>query len=504
MAKIQALMTQLGCLFSVKELETKKVDIQKAEKKLVIRKTTIRRGKNGKEIRDIKTAAMFRYIKNSKGDKFFCIPRFAPFELLGLDSSVEIVNKISGGKFIEPEKLESQLKLNENQAVIKKWLLEHIYCDSRIKKGRASCILVMGTGAGKTYMGLDLIRQFKKKTLIIVPSDAVMRPWRDALTFNFSGLIIGEYSCHKKKDGHVVIMVINSALRDTFVLGTRTVSKSTWFSEFGFVIYDEIHNYSSASFRQVFWSTNFKYTLGLTATPDMRADSMDDVYKIHIGSLIRGVDVPGYNPQLLKVKGLFVQPVKYHGPSEYTKTIMNPSTGTIWHLKMVQSVCQDPYRNQFVVEKMKKLLAEGRNVFVFFLERTVSTRLEDLLRKNKIEFENDNVKTLIGGAKNEDLEKAKRSRVILTTYGYGWQGISYVQMDAIIFLTSQKSELKQRQTMGRILGLRGDPNKDRIIYDIIDSDTPMRAQYYRRKKIYDDMNFTINEPEVINYTDIKI
>lgn len=430
--------------------------------------------------------------------------RFLPFCKLGL-GDYKFINKIGNGKSLPRKILSTTLKLNNNQKCVYKWLLSNIYTPEKISSGSASCILVLGTGAGKTYMGLKLIHRFAKKTLIIVPSNSVMERWKEVVGEIFPGISIGEYSSHRHKDGDIVLMIINSlSTKKTFTFGSglsgKTIESGKYLSKFGFIIYDEIHNYSSAKFRRAFWKTNFKYRLGLTATPDMRSDDMDVIYKAHMGNLIFGNKIPGYNIDSRQNKGQTVIPIRYYGPPEYTQIIRNPKLNTIWYLKMIQQICADPYRNKFLAQKTKELIDEGRNIFIFFLERKFSSGLRKILTEIGVNFEIDEGKILIGGSKKKDLDRAKKSRVILTTYGYGWQGISYTHMDTIIFATPQKSELKQKQTMGRILGMRGDPNKDRIIVDIIDAETPLRFQWFKRKKNYDDPESDFN---VTDYTDIS-
>jgi superfamily II DNA or RNA helicase len=483
------IITQSGLLIRADQVS----NLKEIEQKVVVRKILVRRVR-GKIIKTPIWANLYRYMEDGKGRKILCLARFVPIGLvLPVGITRLIVQKQGSGEEIPREKFKHispvcgarLAEQKKQQGIIKKWLLDNIYTRERQKLGRASCILVLGTGIGKTYIGIDMMRIFGRKTLIVVPSDSVLEGWRGAITEMFPNIVIGEYSCKKKRDGDIVLMVINSvAANNEFMVGGAKISCRAYFSRFGFVIYDEIHNYSSRGFRKAFWKTNFMYGLGLTATPNMRSDSMDDVYKMHMGSLVYGAKIPGYIPLRIETRKL-VYPVRYYGPEEYTKVIKNPTTGDVWHLKMIQQVCSDPARNMVVVEKVKELLGRGRNVYLYFMERDFSGALEKLLKAENIGFSSD-IKTLIGGAKKEDLDRAKKARVILTTYSYGWQGISYCQMDAIIFVTSQKSELKQRQTMGRILGMRGDPKKDRIIIDIIDWNTPLRGQWYRRKKVYDD------------------
>ena len=56
------------------------------------------------------------------------------------------------------------------------------------------------------------------------------------------------------------------------------------FSSFGFVIYDECHHLGAETFSKALLKTNFKYTLGLSATTK-RADGLTKVFKWFLGDI---------------------------------------------------------------------------------------------------------------------------------------------------------------------------------------------------------------------------
>ena len=56
------------------------------------------------------------------------------------------------------------------------------------------------------------------------------------------------------------------------------------FNDFGFVVYDECHHLGAETFSKALLNTNFKYTLGLSATPK-RADGLTKVFQWQLGDI---------------------------------------------------------------------------------------------------------------------------------------------------------------------------------------------------------------------------
>ena len=99
------------------------------------------------------------------------------------------------------------------------------------------------TGFGKTYVACLIIKQMNEKmpdasTTVIVPTRYLRDQWVDRI--------------NEMELCNVTIMVVNTGVK-----ATRTTD---------LLILDEIHNYASDVFRNVFTKIFYKYILGLTAT----------------------------------------------------------------------------------------------------------------------------------------------------------------------------------------------------------------------------------------------
>ena len=509
-------LTIRGIVFDYEEFE-KFVGMRSTEE--LQRELTITKTKQISNRFMTRTETCYRIIK-SKDRKLILFSRFSLEAIkakikcsrLARNLSVgwKFQNTIAPGEFIKAETLLPGPTLDLNQTIAMDHLINTVYATESELIGRSSTVLVMGTGMGKSYMAAAAVGRIGRKTLIIAPSDIVLSETRSALSNSYPTLIIGEYNCNTKIDGDVVLMIINSALNDEFVFttkqripGQRKLELQTvrykwyeYFSKFGFVIYDEIHNYTSTNRQEIFWRTNFRFGLGLTATPNENSWEMDMVFQRHVGDLIREADIPNYNQNQIVWQGSVI-PIYYEGPSEHTRRILNDVTGWTSHGDMCNQFTRDPYRNKLIMTLLVQLWKENRNVFVFSRTREHVDRMAGEFSTlveggTKTDDTNHISIALMGGASSETVHAARSASMIFITYDYGWQGVSIPKMDTLVFTTPRVA--KMRQIRGRITRKSGDITIHRRIYDIVDANTELGKNEFReRKKIFnEESNFKFN------------
>lgn len=121
-------------------------------------------------------------------------------------------------------------------------------------------LVIAVTGSGKTRCALNIFRILKQKTLIVVPTIALLNQWVEELQkIGVKPTDIGTYYGSNKTIKPVTVAVINSA-----------ATRNDWSKEFSFLIVDEVHrvNESTTEFQKLLLNNTFKYNLGLTATID--------------------------------------------------------------------------------------------------------------------------------------------------------------------------------------------------------------------------------------------
>ncbi len=393
--------------------------------------------------------------------------------------------------------------LKDHQVVCTKHMMEKVYTKENVDNGKASCIFVMDTGQGKTYVASYMIHKFNKKTLIIIPNTNNLDGWHTALKKCLPSLKIGEYHTDIKSDGDVVIMTINSSINDEFNFKTETgrnkISSETYFQDFGFIIFDEIHDYPTETRQEIFWRTNFQYVLGLTATPNERTDCMDPVYYNHVGPILYAKEIPGFL-ELAKDfiwKGE-VSVLDYYGPPEFTKKYTN-SMGTTDMVAMYKQLALDPHRTKMLVDQILTLKKEKRNIFVFAIHKQfLQTLKKDLVESGLdvlVPELDSGIAQMSGGIDPvSKLLAETKADVILITYGYGKQSLSIPKMDTLILAQSLRN--KTRQLLGRILRQGGDTSIVRKIVDVRDMKVSLKSQFDTRNEIYEEKEFTIKHTKV--------
>lgn len=120
-------------------------------------------------------------------------------------------------------------------------------------------------GTGKTYIGLEVVRQLKKKTLIIVPPNDIYNDWKDEIKF-----------------------YLDDSYDVTLTTPGKMIRRKHYIDEgFEVVIFDEAHKAKGKTTKTSLMTEKIcnkaEYVVGLTGTPT--ANQLLDVYWIykHLG-----------------------------------------------------------------------------------------------------------------------------------------------------------------------------------------------------------------------------
>src|ERR1051325_5402303 len=135
-------------------------------------------------------------------------------------------------------------------------------------------VVILPTGAGKTFLAQMAIEITGRSTLVIVPTIDLMNQWYDLLLSSFEaeiGLIGGGYF----ETGAIVITTYASAFRFMERMG----------NQFGLIIFDECHHLPGSVYRYAAELAIAPFRLGLTATPE-REDGADALLEELIGPIV--------------------------------------------------------------------------------------------------------------------------------------------------------------------------------------------------------------------------
>lgn len=146
---------------------------------------------------------------------------------------------------------------------------------AKFKQNGYCGIVCASTGVGKTYFALNIFKDLKQKTLIVVPSKALMVQWvKELLKIGVAENDVGVFYGESKSLKPVTVATIHSISKEKNLK-----------DKFSFVIFDEVHRYPSTTWKSFLLRQTFKYRLGLTATLE-REDGQHDLLLKTIGPVV--------------------------------------------------------------------------------------------------------------------------------------------------------------------------------------------------------------------------
>ena len=325
-----------------------------------------------------------------------------------------------------------------------------------------------------TVMSLYIICKLKKKTLVIVHKDFLLKQWKERI----------EQFLPDARVGLVKAKVIDIEDKDIVMgslqsLAMKDYDKGT-FDEFGLVICDEVHNFAAEVFSRALQKINCKHSLGLSATIT-RKDGLSKVFKWHLGDIVfksnkkkvENVDVVCYE--------YFVDDLTYSDECTLFNNKPNMS-------RMINNICDYEPRTDKIIDIIKDLKNKDkdRNLLV------LSDRRNHLLEiKNKLDNLNIGISGFyVGGMSDAQLKDSEDNcDILLGTFSMASEGLDISKLDSVL-LASPRSNIQQ--SVGRILRKK---EEDRVyvplIIDIIDYFSLFINQGNKRRKYYTKCNYNI-------------
>jgi len=333
-------------------------------------------------------------------------------------------------------------------------------------------IISVPCGYGKTVIGLYLASKLGVKTLVVVHKEFLLNQWKERIKEFLPNAKIGRLQSN----------VIHVEGYDIVIGMLQSISmidySETVFSKFGFVIYDECHHLGAETFSKALLKTNYKYTLGLSATPK-RLDGLSKVFEWSLGEIVYSIKKRDEDDVNVKI-------VMYHNKEKtYCEEILNfrkkPNSA-----QMINNICGFLPRTKKIIEHLTDCLKEGRKILMLSDRREHLKIIHELI--GTIENGKYSSGFYLGGMKEKDLQETETKDVILGTFMMASEGFDCKYPLDTIFLMSPKSNIEQ--AVGRILRQEA---KDRkftpLIYDIVDEFSLFAKQKLKRIAFYKKNNY---------------
>ena len=345
--------------------------------------------------------------------------------------------------------------------------------------------LLSPTSSGKSLMIYMLTQWYKKKTLIVVPTIALVKQMeQDFLEYGFKGkfnLSIDGLEKNNDIDCDVVITTWQS------LNNGRTKMPKQWYQQFEVVIGDEAHTCKATSLIKILSSLdNCRYRFGTTGTLD------DNVLN---RVTIEGLFGPQYQVVTTKdlmesghVSNLKIKCLVLTYPKEVCKSVKGSN-----YQQEIDFITSSEERTKFI--KNLTLSLEG-NKLVFFRVIDHGKHLANSLRDSGA----DDVFYIDGsvsGDEREAIRKAVEERensTLVASLGTTSTGVSINRLHHMIAASPSKSKIKVLQSIGRMLRLH-DTKQQAVLYDIVDNLSVGKhanftyKHFIDRTRIYDKENF---------------
>ena len=182
-------------------------------------------------------------------------------------------------------------------------------------------VIILPTGAGKTFVAAMAIHQTGLWTLAVVPTLDLLQQWRTALasSLSLSSEDIGVFGGGEKEIKPITIITYDSAALYTHEL-----------KRFGLLVWDECHHLPAPTYRFIAEGAFTPFRLGLSATPersDMTHLDLDsligpEVYRRSPAELTEGHYLAQYREQRINIELSSEDEVRYAEQHKIYRTFL--------------------------------------------------------------------------------------------------------------------------------------------------------------------------------------
>ena len=388
------------------------------------------------------------------------------------------------GKFGAPKKIELatgdtiavpfQNELRDYQKDIVNIYLNHV------KSGFGGGILEVPCGRGKTIMGLNILSQLKKKTLIIVHKEFLLNQWLERIADFLPSARVG------KIQGNVFDIVNKDIVIGMIQTMYNRPYTANAFSSFGLTILDEVHRVGSEEFSKTLLKVVTPYMLGISATVD-RKDGLTELLYMFIGPKI-------YSEERKDKFGVEVRAIQYTHDHEEYLTEKFDYRGNIQYSTMINVISDFPPRRRFALKILEDLLSEDgeKQIMVLSHKRDLLDYLETEINKSGF----GTCGQYVGGMKAEALRESEGKQIVLATYAMAAEALDIKTLNTLVMI-SPKTDIIQ--SVGRILRTSCD---GKIIVDVVDSHDVFQNQWKKRRAFYKKSEYCIKTITSAEYTDM--
>lgn len=351
-------------------------------------------------------------------------------------------------------------------------------------------VLVLPTGAGKTYLGMMGIQEVNAPTLVVVPTLELVDQWRSELAA--FGIEIGEYTGREKHITPITVTTYDSAYAQAEYLGNR----------FKLLVFDEVHHLAAEGYQQIGELFAAPYRMGLTATYERADDRHQELPRL-LGSKVYEIDTDELTGEYLSEYTVeritvdltpdeqerydqLVEPfrnylrssnIELRGPGDYQKIVMRSGNDPqAWEAVRARNKARRiAYSSEAKLQELGSLLAahRGDRLILFTRYNDVVYEIADRFFIPPITHTTDREerRKILQRFKHDEYAAIVSSQVLD-------EGVNVPDANVGVILSGTGSNREYRQRLGRILRPSETPAK---LYELVSRGTGEMQTSYRRK-----------------------
>lgn len=369
-------------------------------------------------------------------------------------------------------------------------------------------VVVLPTGAGKTFVAQLAMMTTPRSTLVVVPTLDLMHQWYANLEAAFPSEEIGLLGGGSRDESQILVATYDSAAINAERLGNR----------YGLVIFDECHHLPSEFTRTIADYSVAPYRLGLTATPERGDGKHNDLEKL-VGKIVyrktpeelSGTALAKHEIRQIKVSLSKEERTEYDACIQLRNEFLQKSgiflgSLTGWQRFVGASARSQEGRAAMLAHRQARKLAFGTEAKVRVLNDLLSEHAKDRV----LIFTDDNATVyrisqslLIPAITHQS--KVKERHTILSNFREGSyprvvtsrvlnEGVDVPEANVAIVLSGTGSTREYVQRLGRIL--RKGEGKLALLYEVIAENTAEENVSKRRRRKHKKVPEVSKEPPI--------
>jgi len=354
-------------------------------------------------------------------------------------------------------------------------------------------VVVLPTGAGKTFIAVKAIEALQASTLITVPTIVLVEQWREVLEESL-GVTVGALGGGERDIQPVTVSTYDSASLRAGSLGNL----------FRLLVFDEVHHLAAPTYRRIATWYLAPYRLGLTAT--LQGDEATKelygelvgptVYRLGVDSLA-GSHLSDYTVKTVKLPLTPEERTEYDRQYDIYRGFLRRRNirirGARDYLSLVRRSGRDPEARRAVQARgramdialnggnkaayLKSLLKAnpGEKALIFTSHNKLVYRLSRELLIPAITHQTPQAEReeILGGFRDGTYRRIVTSRVLD-------EGVDVPDASMAVIISGSGSSRQFIQRLGRIL--RKTPGKEAVLFELVSEETAETYISARRRR----------------------